>query len=129
MIKHFHCLYVPNYRVTFAYSRTPGFDPVLKPDYPVWANDLFGRQCPLCRNSVPILPTSFVDPDYAEPRDAIKFSVIPSTNTLNRYFWPADDHSPYFSLGQMRLELPGGACSNEGGFRPWILDNGTTLGY
>jgi hypothetical protein len=66
--------------VTFAYSRTAGFDPVVKPDIPIKLNDLYGTQCPFYRNSVPILPISFAHPNRVikEPDSKlINFTVFP----------------------------------------------------
>jgi hypothetical protein len=114
------------HRVTFSYSRTAGFDPLIRPDVPEHLNDLYGTRCPLCRNSFPVLNASVYDAKHKakfvsgfDP----EYTVYPTTNTITRKL------KAMRTAKSINESMSGGACSNEEGFRPWRLDNGTTLGY
>jgi hypothetical protein len=114
--------------VTFAYSRTAGFDPVVKPDVPIALNDSYGTMCPLCRNSFPILPLNFVDPNrkiHEPDSKGVNITVFPSNNTVIR-----TTVVPETGEVLLRETMPGGVCSNrEEGFRMWRHENGSSLGY
>jgi hypothetical protein len=96
----------------------------VKPSVPETANDIYGRRCPLCRNSVSV-PIYRPDKIEIERFRIINLHVNTEQNTITRHRL-----EKYGGL-EDRLDEESGACSTSaGGFRPWRLDNGTkTLGY
>jgi hypothetical protein len=114
--------------VSFAYSRTAGFDPIITPNVPLEEGNLYGTRCPLCRNSLAVYYTEIEEnKEFADfTGKSIKFSVFTTNHTIMRHVMNKTTNAP------STMEMPGGACStndDNAGFRPWRLENGTTLGY
>jgi hypothetical protein len=112
--------------VTFSYSRTAGFDPNVQPNVSILDNDTYGRRCPLCRNSVPIVHYIGGDNTIKDISEKlINIAVDTARNTITH---PMVEVKTDF---QKRMEVESGACSTTSarGFRPFSFDNGTTLGY
>jgi hypothetical protein len=112
----------PAHRLTFSYSRTRGANPMLKPDIRLAEAKSSGKICPLCRNSVSVLPPRFysvADDVYANPW--VNFTLFPSNETAYRHFVNKT------SGVKVNMTLPTGSCNSD--FRPWKLASGEIFGY
>jgi hypothetical protein len=75
---------------------------------------------------VPVLPANFLVPNFKEQSDnPIRFTVDTVKHTITRHLEDVDGKHI------KSVPWPGGACSTSsaGGFRPWVIEDDTTLGY
>jgi hypothetical protein len=125
-------LFSRRHRLTFSYSRALNADPVAKPDIHLLSSSSTndgGKSCPLCRNSVALLPIrsyGFSDALYAN--HWVNFTVFPANRTFVRHFVNKETGEKE-SMSLLGDCCPYGPPPTGLGFRPWNLESGDILGH